>query len=95
MAIKPVGDTVAVKFVELDEEELEAARAAWESPLPLKEEERDPVLAVILGVGTEVTRKGFKKGDTVLLRPYAVNSTELSDGVYAVDAWSVMAVVTD
>jgi|GEM_PF-6109493 len=95
MSIKPVGDTVAVRFVELDEEGLKAARAAWESPAPLPENERDPVLAVVVGVGTEVTRKGFKKGDTVLLRPYAVNGTELTDGVYAVDAYSVMAVVTE
>jgi len=94
MSIKPVGDTVAVRFVELDAEALQAARAAWEQP-GTHESEREPVLGVVVGVGAEVTRKGFKKGDTVLLKPWAVNGTELTDGVYAVDAWSVMAVVTE
>ncbi len=93
MAIKPVGDTVAVRFVELSEDDIAEARRAWEQPGP--SENREPVLAVVVGVGTEVTRKGFKKGDTVLLRPHSVNATELSDNVYAVDPWAVMAVVTD
>lgn len=94
MSLKPVGDTVAVRFLELDEEALQAARAAWEQP-GQRDSEREPVSAVVVGVGTEVTRKGFKKGDTVLLKPWAVNGTELADGVYAVDAWSVMAVITE
>jgi hypothetical protein len=94
MAIKPVGDTVAVRFVELSSEELQKARDSWNQPGPRPVDE-DPILAVIYGLGTEVTRKGFKKGDTVLLRPYAVNGSELSEGIYAVDPWSVMAVVTE
>ncbi len=93
MAVKPVGDNVAVRFVELSEEDIKEARRLWE--VPGSDAPTEPVLALIVGVGTEVTRKGFKKGDTVLLKPWAINATALTAGVYAIDSWSVMAVVTE
>ena len=88
--MKPIGDYITVRFIDSGEDdEPESSRMGAQ----VQTQEDDPILAVVVQLGTTVKTKGFKKGDTVLLRPWVSGSQELEDGLRIVDSYAVMAVM--
>lgn len=78
MDITPGEGRMAIQFIEDD------------TPDP----DSDVVLAVVIGIGKEVTN--VKKGDTVLVdkeaKDYAI---KVDDSTYITSAWSAVATVSD
>jgi hypothetical protein len=83
--IKPAEGMVAVKFVDDGDGDDDAASATPSEPMPY-----EGVLAIVLGVGAKTS---VKKGDTIVVRPYARDGLCLGDGVYLIDSYCIAATI--
>lgn len=85
--IKPTEGRVLVKFVDADDTK---PGASMGSPMETSQGQ-EGVLATVLAVGPKVT--GMKKGDVVILYPWACEGLTVGEDTVITDSYSIAAVV--
>jgi hypothetical protein len=88
LGIEPAEGYVAIEF--LDGEDADPADHA--RPAPVSNDENEALMAMCVGVGKKVTT--CKRGDTVLVRPYARNGIRVGDNIVLVEAYCVVGRLT-
>lgn len=79
--IEPAEGYVALEFLEPEIQTHERAK-------PVSSDESDAILALCVGVGSQVTV--CQRGDTVKVRPYSRQGIKVGDNVVLVEAYCVI-----
>lgn len=88
LGIEPAEGYVAIEF--LDGEEKSGQSNA--SATPHAQDENEALMAMCVGVGKKVTT--CKRGDTVLVRPFARHGVRVGENVVIVESYAVLGRVT-
>lgn len=86
LGIEPAEGYVALEF--LDGED----RGDHSRPAPVSSDENEAIMAMCVGAGKKVSV--CKRGDTVLVRPYARHGIRVGENVVLVEAYCVVGRVT-